>query len=123
MKYGFPSLLGPITEPAAALDAILNSYFNSDTTGLGLDVRIRSLRSDMIDGNDIAGNIEDSLKYILPKYFEQVSVNVTEGESEGNMQYMEVAISITDDGRVINFENVLNIEGGSLKSIEAIGHL
>ena len=123
MKYGFPALSGIINDPAIALDYILEAYFYSDTTKQGIEVPTNSLRSDMVDGSNIANNIETSLNYILGCYYDVYTVSATSGEVIGNVQDIELSISVSDEGAHVSFEKILNLSDGKLKSISLIGHL
>lgn len=123
MKHGYISLGGVITDPTMALDKILTAYFHADTTKHGIDIETRSLRSDMVDGEDITGNIEDSLNILLSAYFDVYVLEVIKGEVEDNVRSVEVLITVTDNGTTVTFEKLLNLENGAIKSISEVGHL
>ncbi len=123
MKQGYIDLDRVITDPSKALDKILNSYFYSDTGKHGVNLPTNSLRSDMVDGSDVAGNIQRSLETILGAYFEVFTVEAVDNGVDGNRRLVELTVSVRDGGRTISFDNILNVENGALKGITDVGHL
>lgn len=123
MRYGYPALSGVITDPAKALPKILMAYFKASTEMHGVAARPKSLRYDLNTGTNSVDAIRNSLDTLLSAYFDVYTLDLQLVKVEGSHQYMELEITVTDDGKVINFEKVLEVEGNDLKALLDQGHL
>ena len=117
MKTPYLSLMGPTIDPLVAIDKILASYLRTSNVGLGVLVTRRSFIDDATDRDEAVDNIENSLNFILNKYFDTFDVTVEMEATGGSNRAITISVALTDNGSVIRVGRIANLDSSSLVNI------
>jgi len=123
MDVPYPSLTGVITNPKSALDRLIRDYFYADGAKHGINLMRRSFRKDINGNEPVADNVKNSLDFIISRYFPLYTISCIETNVIGTRRFLELTITITDDGTTHTLEDIVAIEDGALAEIIKNTHL